>query len=117
MSVVDWNYQPEKNTYERSQFHQSSLTSSGTQITADTVAVVITDVETVDAVGRRSIRTLGEGEGFVFQDGKMIKAVWKKPSQTQRLKFYDKQTGEELLMNAGQTWIEVIPDQEDVRFE
>ncbi len=76
-------------------------------VRAENVAVVVTDVAIIDAVGRRSVRTIGEGKAFVFQDGKKIEAVWKKPSATERLRFFDG-TRNEIEMNAGVTWIEIV---------
>ncbi|KKR04527.1 MAG: hypothetical protein UT30_C0006G0021 [Candidatus Uhrbacteria bacterium GW2011_GWF2_39_13] len=108
VSVVDWVYDSQTQTYERSQFHKPHLASSGKQIKADNVAIVITEINVMDSIGRLEIRTQGEGQAFVFQDGQRIEALWKKPSQTQRLTFYDLKNNEEIFMNAGVTWIEVI---------
>ena len=84
---------------------------------ADNVAVVVTEIEVIDNVGRREIRTTGEGEAYVLRDGIVIEATWKKPSTSERLKFYNRATGEEITMNAGVTWIEVVGSEEDIRIE
>lgn len=110
--VVDWSYDSQTQMYERSQFHKPHLASSGKQIKADNVVVVLTEIDVIDATGRRQIRTIGEGQAIIFQDGQRIDALWKKPSQTERLTFYDSQTKEEIAMNAGVTWIEVISEDE-----
>ena len=115
--VVDWVYDEETGRYVREQFGEPHLVESGEQIKADNVVVVITDVEILDNVGRREIRTTGEGEGSVLQDGRVIEVTWRKPSTSERLKFYDRVTGEEITMNAGVTWIEVVGDEEDIRIE
>lgn len=115
--VVDWMYDEETGRYAREQFGEPHLVESGAQIMADNVAVVITDIEVIDNVGRREIRTTGEGEAYVLQDGRVIEATWKKPSKSERLKFYNRATGEEIVMNAGVTWIEVVGSEEDIRIE
>lgn len=115
--VVDWEYDRESGRYLRSQFREPHVAQSGTQIAADNVAVVVTDIEVIDNVGRREIRTTGEGEGYVLQDGRVIEATWKKSSKSERLKFYDRATDEEIVMNAGMTWIEVVGSEEDIRIE
>ncbi len=112
--VVDWVYDSQTQTYTRSQFHQLHLASSGKQISANNIAVVITDIDVIDSIGRREIRTLGEGQAIIFQDGQMIKALWKKSSQTERLAFYDAQSQKEIFMNAGVTWIEVIESEDEL---
>lgn len=115
--VVDWAYDEETGRYPREQFGEPHVVESGAQIMADNVAVVITDIEVIDNVGRREIRTTGEGNGYVLQDGRVIEATWKKPSTSERLKFYNRMTGEEIVMNAGVTWIEVVGSEEDIRIE
>ncbi|MBI5794522.1 DUF3048 domain-containing protein [Candidatus Uhrbacteria bacterium] len=108
--TADWEYDVERGVYLRFQSDAPHLTSTGVQITADNVAVVVTDIEVLDNVGRRSVRTTGEGEAVVYQDGTMIEATWEKPSASERLKFYKRDSGEEILMNAGVTWIEVVDE-------
>ncbi len=115
--VVDWEYDKETGRYRRSQFVVPHEVESGEQIVADNVAVVMTDIQIIDNIGRRQIRTTGEGEGYVLQDGIAIEATWKKPSKSERLKFYDRVTDEEIVMNAGATWIEVVGSEEDIRIE
>ena len=106
---VDWEFNQERNSYARLQYGNPHRMEGGVStITADNIAVVITDVEIIDNIGRREIVTVGEGEAYVFQDGDVIEAVWKKPSISERLRFYDDDN--EIIMNSGVTWIEVIPD-------
>lgn len=113
--TVDWMYDVESRRYKREQAGKPHVSASGIQIEADNVVVVITQIDVVDVVGRRKVKTIGEGKAFVLQDGVMIEATWRKPSATERLRFY-LDTGEEIKMNAGVTWIEVIPDESSMEF-
>jgi len=115
--TVDWEYDGKTGRYLRSQFNDPHEVESGEQIMTDNVAVVVTEIEVIDNVGRREIRTTGEGEAYVLRDGIVIEATWKKPSTSERLKFYNRATGEEIVMNAGVTWIEVVGSEEDIRIE
>jgi hypothetical protein len=108
-----WTHDAATNTYTRTQDGAKYVMQDGGKIAATNVAVMVSDVSIVDAVGRKHIRTTGEGEAWVFQDGKAIHGTWKKPSVTDRLRFYD-QDGKEIAMNAGNTWIEVIGDAKSV---
>lgn len=110
---VRWEHQFETNRYARLQAGKPFKTASGDEIMADNIAVVITDMKVLDAVGRREVTTVGEGKGFVLQDGQAIEAIWKKPSATERLRFF-REDGKEIEMNAGVTWIEVVPSEESV---
>lgn len=104
---VTWVYQIDTNTYLRQQNNQTMKTQARESVLANNVVVIASDMTVVDAVGRRHIRTLGEGDAVVMQDGRLILGRWKKPSRTDRLRFYDA-NGNEISMNAGKTWIEVV---------
>ena len=102
---VDWTYDPSTNTYHRSQ--------GGNTYTANNVVVIATDIGTIpgDDKGRRTVRTIGEGPMMLLQNGTRnnVPWTWKKTSASSRMRFYD-ETGKEVPMNAGKTWIEVIDD-------
>lgn len=103
---LTWKYQKETNTYLRDQKGMSTE-----PIIANNVAVIYTDITSIDEKDRRSVRTLGEGDALVAQDGKTIEARWKKPTLTDRLRFYTLD-GMEIAMNAGATWIEILEGDE-----
>ena len=98
---VDWVYDPSTNTYGRTQ--------GGNAYTANNVVVLETSVDVIagDDKGRKELVTIVTGEMHLFQNGIEIIGTWKKPSVDQRLRFYDDE-GNEIVMNAGTTWIEVI---------
>jgi hypothetical protein len=108
-----WKYQPDTNQYRRLQSGLPFAMQNGAVIEAANVAVMVTGIKVIDQVGRREIKTIGEGDAFVFRDGEMIAAKWKKPSQSERLRFYN-ENGEEILWNPGQTWIEVVDSRDRV---
>ncbi len=106
---VKWNFDPSSDRYGRSHNGVHDVTEDGSQIFADNVAVIVTEVSVLDSVGRREVRTIGQGKAFVFQDGQEIEGTWKKPSESERTKFFDLHE-KEIAFNPGITWIEVIPD-------
>jgi len=110
---VTWEYKALDNRYLRYQGSKPYKTADDLRVLADNVAVVITDIKAIDEKGRKSLRTIGEGEAMLLQNGTVIKGTWKKESVDSRLRFYDAD-GNELKMNPGKTWIEVVGDQEDV---
>ncbi len=112
---VTWDYDPTTNRYARLQAGEPQLMQNGEALFANNVAIVITSVEVIDEVGRREIETLGEGEAFVLQDGKIIEGTWQKKSIDDRSRFFNV-TGEEIAWNAGQTWIQVVPDETYIAF-
>jgi hypothetical protein len=106
---VLWKYDPAKNDYTRWQNSAIHTDEAGDEIHAKNIAVQFTEIKILDSVGRREIKTTGQGDALVFLDGKKIEAVWKKPSREERTRFYRKDTGVEIEFNAGITWIEVMP--------
>ncbi|MBI4713720.1 DUF3048 domain-containing protein [Candidatus Uhrbacteria bacterium] len=111
--VAQWKFDSKSKRYLRFQNKSAHLMEDGTQISADNIVVVVTEVKILDEIGRRSVRTIGEGKVFVFRDGKKLIGTWKKESQSNRLRFYDSD-GVEFELNAGVTWVEVIPDESDL---
>jgi len=106
---VTWKYDATMNAYTRTQGKDAVKTSSGANIVAGNVVAISSDITVVDETGRRHIRTTGEGDAVVYENGTKIAGTWKKPTRTDRLKFFDKDD-QEIVLNAGKTWIEVVPD-------
>ncbi|MFZ2681507.1 MAG: DUF3048 domain-containing protein [Patescibacteria group bacterium] len=105
---VSWEYDLASNSYTRLQGSDIVRTEAGELVTANNIVVLASDITVVDSVGRRHIRTLGEGDALVVQDGNLILGTWKKETINDRLRFYTSE-GEEIRFNAGKTWIEVVP--------
>ena len=104
---TEWRYDASNNNYVRWQGGEEVKTFDGEQILADNVAVVYTSISIIDAIGRREIETVGEGDALVLQDGRKINAVWKKEAADERLRFYA-EDGKEIVWNSGKTWVEVV---------
>lgn len=105
---VAWNYDAVTNTYTRKQGGTANLLEHWAKVVADNVIVMESDMEVLDEKGRRWIRTLGTGQAMIAQDGQILTATWSKESETAPLRFLD-EAGQEIKMNAGKTWIEVVP--------
>jgi len=61
-------------------------------------------------IGEQGVKigTIGSGQAIVFQDGKAIVGTWEKASRAGRTKLVA-QTGQEILLNPGQSWFEIVP--------
>ncbi|MBU0614435.1 DUF3048 domain-containing protein [Patescibacteria group bacterium] len=106
---VLWEYQSELNSYLRYQAGDIMLMEDDAKIYANNVVVIATDIRVIDNEGRKSLRTTGEGDALIIQDGEAFVAKWKKEQRTDRIKFFT-YDGYEIAMNAGVTWIEVVDD-------
>lgn len=85
-------------------------------IYAKNIIIQKADTKIIDSVGRRSIEIVGSGEGYYLTNGKKIEIKWKKDSINSLTKFYNIQ-GNEIKLNPGVIWVEVIPSSKDIVFE
>lgn len=63
-------------------------------------------VITGDTEGRLEVDTVGSGEGYFISGGKSIDITWEKTERFGATKYYDT-TGKEIVLNPGNTWIQV----------
>ena len=73
------------------------------------VIVQITPFFQLDENGYMAYSIIGRGEGYYCYGGKVIPVYWKKESAIERTKYFDKATGKELVVNPGNTYINVYP--------
>lgn len=107
--IVGWQYNQASGTYERKLNGEIFLDDKNVPITASNIIVQFASVSVIDEVGRRKILSVGEGEARVFRDGLMVRSVWKKETQSDRTRFYDRD-GAEIRLTPGRTWIMVVPE-------
>ena len=106
---TSYTYNQETNSYARvmaSRPHNDQTT--GKQISPNVVVAMITDYGIHPNRIHSVYRTTGTGEILVFQDGKVTKGTWKKPSQSASLEFIN-EAGEPMELNPGQKWITAVP--------
>ena len=106
--AVRWEYARESNDYIRGQGGRVHKDQSGDEIRAKNIAIMYTTSRVIDDYGRREVKTIGEGESVVFQDGKAIEGRWRRTNKNSRTRFYS-EDGEEVEFNVGTSWIEVVP--------
>ena len=51
-------------------------------------------------------KTTGSGEAYVFQNGTVQPATWRRANVTDELKFFDSQNNE-IELNRGHTWVSI----------
>lgn len=61
-----------------------------------------------DTKGRQELETVGSGEGYYISNGYAVPIKWSKSSRTARTK-YTLLSGEELIVNDGNTYIQIQP--------
>lgn len=61
-----------------------------------------------DTKGRQFLENIGSGEGYFITEGKAIKITWKKDDRSSRTKYFY-ENGTELIVNDGNTFIQIMP--------
>lgn len=110
-----WTYSTSTNQYERSQTGYAHRDDDGEPIVADTVVVQRVDSEVLDEIGRIAIDTIGSGEAIVFRNGFAIEGEWRKPNESARTRFFA--DGEEVELQAGVIWVEVVNERGSVDYQ
>lgn len=111
---VDWLYDRSENVYQRSHGDVPHTTTNGKRQSAKNVIVQYVKTSLADA-GRLRMEMTGEGKAIVFRDGVAVTGTWRKADREARTTFFD-DAGKELPLNAGQTWVEIVPTDRRVHY-
>lgn len=112
---VRWEYNQEKNNYERIFNELKQKDAAGNEIKAKNIILLYTSTEVLDDKLRLRIKTLGEDKAIVCLDGTCQEGIWRKKSATSRTRFYDNNS-EEFKFNPGTTWIEVVQEGYEISY-
>ena len=82
---------------------------SGQDIATTNIIVEKTTAKVLDDVGRLQVNDVGKGRGYYLSGGKLIEIEWNKSSRSAKTTYKDLK-GNEVLMNKGVTWIQLVPD-------
>ncbi len=118
-STVSYQYDPATRTYGRWQNAAGKPVrdvdaANNAPIAAANVVIIQTDIwevpEIIDAAGAHAhdMRLTGTGTATVFRDGLRQEATWSRKDDGSAFVFTNKQ-GEQIKLDAGQTWIHIIP--------
>ena len=75
---VIWQLDKENQVYLRYQDGKKFVDEKGRQVQTPNLIIQKTSIKVLDAIGRREIITLGQGEAFIFQRGILIQGTWQK---------------------------------------
>lgn len=104
-----YEYDDDNKVYKRykdGKLHKDELDDSG--IIAKNIIIQKANTEVIDDVGRLSIDLVSNGDGMYITNGKIIDITWKKDSKYSKTYYYDKNNNE-IILNPGVTWIQVVP--------
>ncbi len=115
---VRWDYDKVANVYKRSNggAPHTDLETKEQLSAKDVVIMFAKETGPVDEHAHLLYANTGSGTGLVFRDGTVIKATWKKATQTSRTVFSDASSGKEIEFTRGQIWIEMLPTGTEVTY-
>jgi hypothetical protein len=106
-----YEYDSATGLYKRFRYGKAHMERvSGKQLEAKNIIVRYTQNYDIkgDKSGRQEMITTGSGKGYYITCGKAVKINWSKESRNAQTKYTD-ESGNEIKLNRGQTWIQVMP--------
>ncbi|WP_458459704.1 DUF3048 domain-containing protein [Pseudobutyrivibrio sp.] len=103
-----WIYNEDDGLYYRYEFNQKQVDAlSGQQLTAKNIIIENVDWWTYEGSQYLGyVLSYNTGTGKYISNGKMIDIVWSKDGDSDITHYYDLNTGEEIQLNVGTTWIQ-----------
>lgn len=107
---VSYQYSDEDKVYYRYVMDKPHVDENNSEhhLQAKNIIVMKADHKVVDSEGRREIDLIGKGEGIYISVGSYISITWEKNDRRDVTKFW-LESGEELKLNPGKTWVQVVP--------
>lgn len=72
--------------------------------------------KTLDSYGRQDLDTVGSGTGYIITDGYALPINWTKASRSAKTK-YTYTNGKEVVLNDGNTFIQIVPTTSNITIE
>ncbi|NLG89628.1 MAG: DUF3048 domain-containing protein [Clostridiaceae bacterium] len=116
-STCGYYYDPDAKNYKRTRQGEYQIDRNTNEIIrVKNIIIMFVRNEPIpgDKQGRHNVYTVGSGEGFFITNGKAQKIKWSKASRTAQTKYRD-ENGNDIVLNPGQTWIQVVPLNAEVR--
>lgn len=104
-------YDSTQNNYKRTrlgEFHIDRNTEENIRAKNILILYVKSDDIPLDKYGRQEVFTTGSGEGYFITNGLAQEITWSKSSRTAQTEYRTK-NGEKIILNPGQTWIQIVP--------
>ena len=119
--LTSYSYDTENKVYKRYQNnteHKDYVT--GLQYTAKNIITYKVHNYTLNdgyAGGRQDLNNIGSGEGYYISEGYAIPITWEKTSRSAQTIYKVKATGKELVVNDGNTFIQIQPSVQNLTIE
>lgn len=110
---IEFKYDTETKAYKRYVNGQAQKDeTTGIHLEADNILVLKADHKILDSAGRREVDVVGQGLGYYLNQGVSMKIIWVKSEGTSATTYFDEDKNE-IFLNPGITWVQIIPTSSD----
>lgn len=114
---VKFEYDSENGTYDRYLNGSPHPIQNGGKISAMNIIIIkMPHASLGDGSARINVSDVGSGEGYFITSGEYIPITWSKSSRAAKTEFKDME-GNEIKLNHGQTWIEIVSTSQTLAIE
>ena len=115
---VAWKYDSTKNIYQRSNGGTDHIDFNTQEtITAKNIVIqFVKETRSVDEHLHNLYAVIGNGTGFLVQNGVKTEITWLKANRASRTIYKDTKTGKEINFIPGNVWVEILPIGNSVTF-
>lgn len=108
--TVKYSYDEAEKVYKRYLNGSGHITQNKVHLGASNIIIQIASNYNIsgDDKGRQNLQTTGSGNGYYITNGTVRKITWSKNSRSEKT-VYRYESGEEIIFNPGQTWIQIVP--------
>lgn len=112
-SSPSWAWNADSERWMRSQAGAADLDEKGDQLAASNVVILRVPIST--GLGIPKTELIGSGEAFIASGGAVVEATWSKDAADAPIRLVDA-TGTVVRLAAGNSWIELVPNDGSVAF-
>ncbi|MBQ9011393.1 MAG: DUF3048 domain-containing protein, partial [Bacilli bacterium] len=115
---TSYEYDSENKVYLRSMSSTAYTDAiTGKHYTAKNIIITPIKNYSYDSYGRQKLENIGSGEGYFITDGYAAPITWEKSSRSSQTVYKFKDSGEEITVNDGNTFIQIQPMGETLTIE
>ena len=89
---------------------------SDSQLHYKNIIIMKVENKTIDNQGRQKLTTTGTGKGYYITDGYAVPITWEKEERNSKTK-YKYNSGEEITLNDGNTFIQIVPIKSNITID
>lgn len=115
-STCGYYYDSEKALYKRVRMGVPQIDrNTGEQVMVRNIIIteILSPIIPNDPYGHINLKNIGSGEGLYITGGKAVKIKWSKDKRDEQTSYVT-ESGQHIVLNPGQTWIEIVPNMSNV---